>query len=362
MIRQPMGRMQCGLPTEKEGFPLMVPYFSVIVPIYKVEAYLRPCIDSILAQTFPDFELILVDDGSPDGCPVICDEYAGKDGRITVIHQENGGLIAAREAGLGIARAEYVCFVDSDDYVAENWLETIHGYAEANGRPDMLLYGFTHVYETRLEDSPLFPASGYYDKARMQKELYPGLLYDRTRPFFSKAIPSYLWAKIGKTDFIREHYVYDHRITMFEDGAMVYECIYCADSVYLCPECLYYYRDREQSIMTRYHADYISNLSVLMDYMCRHLGAVAPEMNTQISAYIVMRIIDAIAQEFLHGHRFSQIVPHIRRELDRARFPSKLCLTDLPLYVKIFVLLLKCHLYPLAILATRLRMGPGATA
>ena len=82
---------------------------SVIVPVYKVEKYLRHCVDSILAQTYPDFELLLIDDGSPDGCPQICDEYAGCDPRVKVIHKPNGGLISARNEGIRAARGDYVC-------------------------------------------------------------------------------------------------------------------------------------------------------------------------------------------------------------------------------------------------------------
>lgn len=94
-----------------------MPMVSVIVPVYKVEPYIHQCVDSILAQTYPDFELILVDDGSPDNCGKICDEYANQDSRIHVIHQENGGLSAARNAGIDAAKGEYITFVDSDDFI-----------------------------------------------------------------------------------------------------------------------------------------------------------------------------------------------------------------------------------------------------
>jgi glycosyltransferase involved in cell wall biosynthesis len=93
-----------------------MPVISIIVPVYKVEPYLRRCVDSILAQTFTDFECILIDDGSPDNCPAICDAYAEKDNRITVIHQENRGVSAARNVGLDIAKGEWIGFVDSDDW------------------------------------------------------------------------------------------------------------------------------------------------------------------------------------------------------------------------------------------------------
>ena len=109
---------------------------SVIVPVYKVEAYLNRCVDSILNQTFEDFELILVDDGSPDRCGAICDEYAKKDSRIHVIHQDNGGLSAARNTGLDWAfknsKSKWISFVDSDDWVHEKYLEVLYKAATEN--------------------------------------------------------------------------------------------------------------------------------------------------------------------------------------------------------------------------------------
>ena len=103
----------------------MSPCISVIVPVYKVEKYLKECIDSILAQTYRDFELILVDDGSPDNCGKICDEYARRDDRIIVIHQENKGLSGARNTALDIAKGEFVTFIDSDDVVNIRYLELL---------------------------------------------------------------------------------------------------------------------------------------------------------------------------------------------------------------------------------------------
>lgn len=107
-----------------------MPTISVIVPVYNVEPYLRRCVDSIVAQTFSDFELILVDDGSPDNCGAICDEYAAKDGRIHVIHQKNGGLSAARNAGINWANAnsdsQWLSFIDSDDWVHPCFLEYLY--------------------------------------------------------------------------------------------------------------------------------------------------------------------------------------------------------------------------------------------
>ncbi|MGM0167266.1 hypothetical protein IGI39_002246 [Enterococcus sp. AZ135] len=99
---------------------------SIIVPVYNVEKYLNKCVDSILNQTFKDFELILVDDGSPDNSGLICDEYAKKDSRVKVIHKENGGLSDARNAGIDVAKGKYLGFIDSDDYISEDMYEFLY--------------------------------------------------------------------------------------------------------------------------------------------------------------------------------------------------------------------------------------------
>ena len=101
------------------------PKISVIVPVYKVEKYLDRCVESIVNQTYKNLEIILVDDGSPDNCPVMCDEWAEKDERIRVIHKENGGLADARNAGMNIATGDYIGFVDSDDWIEPNMYEVL---------------------------------------------------------------------------------------------------------------------------------------------------------------------------------------------------------------------------------------------
>ena len=108
----------------------MEPLISVIVPVYKVEKYLRQCVDSILKQTYTNLEIILVDDGSPDNCPAICDEYAAKDSRVRVVHKPNGGLSDARNAGMAICQGEYLNFVDSDDVLPTDALEQMLLIAE----------------------------------------------------------------------------------------------------------------------------------------------------------------------------------------------------------------------------------------
>lgn len=119
---------------------------SVIVPIYNVEKYLRKCIDSIVNQTYKNLEIILVDDGSTDGCFEICDEYAPKDGRIKVIHKQNGGLSDARNAGIDIASGEYLAFIDSDDRVSKFYIQNLY-YLIDRYDADMAITSIRRVYE-----------------------------------------------------------------------------------------------------------------------------------------------------------------------------------------------------------------------
>lgn len=124
------------------------PKISIIVPVYKVEQYLHKCLDSILAQTFTDWECILIDDGSPDNSGAICDEYAQKDSRFRVIHQENKGSAGARNAGLQMAQGIYLICVDSDDWVEPDYLECLYNEAERTGA-DVVLCNLLHQYKKK---------------------------------------------------------------------------------------------------------------------------------------------------------------------------------------------------------------------
>jgi len=126
------------------------PYFSIIVPIYKVEQYLPQCVDSILSQSFCNFELILVDDGSPDNCPDICDEYALKDSRIKVIHKINGGLSSARNAGISNAVGEYIIFIDSDDFWKSNELLTVIHNCTLQSSNSIVVFNYEKLFENGL--------------------------------------------------------------------------------------------------------------------------------------------------------------------------------------------------------------------
>ena len=167
------------------------PLISVIVPIYKVEKYLHQCVDSLLCQTYQNLEIILVDDGSPDGCPAICDEYAAQDDRIKVIHKKNGGASDARNAGLKIMNGGFVCFVDGDDFAADDLVQTLYDLLITN-RGDISCVQFMRFYGGKalpqLTDSVECEILNPHDA--LQKMMY----FDGVEPSpFCKLYKSYLF-------------------------------------------------------------------------------------------------------------------------------------------------------------------------
>lgn len=212
------------------------PKISVIVPIYRVEKYLARCLDSILNQSFRDLEVILVDDGSPDRCGKICDEYAERDSRIRVIHKENGGLSSARNAGLDIARGEYVAFVDSDDTITPDCYEKMLRCAQSYDAP-MVCAGRWNVIESTGENLPgLCP---------QKEEVVTGVELTR-RIFTWQNVDSAAWDKLycrNLLDGIR----YPLGVWS-EDVPTTFRIALKAGRAVLCPERVYCYLQREGSI------------------------------------------------------------------------------------------------------------------
>ena len=188
----------------------MHPKISVIVPVYKVEKDLHRCVDSILAQTFTDFELLLIDDGSPDKCGAICDEYALKDSRVRVFHKENGGVSSARNIGLEKARGEWIAFCDSDDYVTPNWLESFE--IAINKKLDFAVQGRYHIDDFKKEPKEIPSQIG--DTIDSKRKL----IIDIT----NKEVFGYLGDKFVRKDIIDKYHIsFDEKIALWEDGVFI---------------------------------------------------------------------------------------------------------------------------------------------
>lgn len=217
-----------------------MPQITVIVPVYKVEAYLPACVESILAQSFSDFELILVDDGSPDGCGAMCDAYAARDSRIRVIHQKNGGLSAARNSGMEVAAGEYLSFIDSDDYVAPDYLERLYSALRSGAE---IAVCRTRVFpdgqDPAAAPSPEEPGCTPLTGREAVLLLYRG----------DAAVPVNAWGKLYCRELIA-----DLRFPvgkLHEDQAFVPIACYRAKTVAAVGADAYYYRDRPESITSK---------------------------------------------------------------------------------------------------------------
>lgn len=202
----------------------MKPLISVIIPVYKVEAYLDECLESLVAQAFQDFEIILVDDGSPDRCPAMCDAWAQKDSRISVIHKENGGVSSARNVAIEQAQGEWIWFVDSDDTVAPGALEQLA--LRTKKQPDIIVFN-KDISEEYQKDGRFF--DDYYFQYRFGFEA---------------------WNKLYKTSIIRTHQIaFDTQETIGEDLLFNITYYQFAERYLFSDLTLYHYREREDSAM-----------------------------------------------------------------------------------------------------------------
>ena len=212
---------------------------SIIVPIYKVEDYLDRCVKSLIAQTYKNIEIILVDDGSPDGCPQKCDDWAARDDRIIVIHKENGGLSDARNAGIRIAKGDYLLFVDSDDYIELDSCEKFITIAEKT-HADIVVgnalqetpHGLVHMDRTNLEEGRLYSNVDFIKLAIKAREWYA---------------PA--WFSLYKRTMYTEKHIEYRKGILHEDMEMLPRVYFAAQTVSFLNEEFYHYVIRGDSIM-----------------------------------------------------------------------------------------------------------------
>ena len=207
---------------------------SIIVPVFKVEEYLDECIESIVNQTYRNLEIILVDDGSPDNCPQMCDEWAVRDSRIKVIHKVNGGLSDARNAGIEIATGDYIAFVDSDDFIKPDMLEKLHAVL-VKADADISACGILTCEGEKQT------AWGCKDFVGSPEQIYE-LLYNDT------AYPVAAWNKLYRRS-CWENLRFPVGKTC-EDAFTTYQLIHGVRRIVMIPDALYCYRIRPGSIMT----------------------------------------------------------------------------------------------------------------
>ena len=286
--------------------------FSIIVPIYKVEKYLKCCVDSILTQSYADFEVILVDDGSTDSSPQICDEYAVKDNRVKVIHKPNGGLVSARKAGLEKANGEYIVNIDGDDYIRKDYLKE---FADAiiEHNVDVVCVGYVEDCEGNVkENTDLNGLQGYYDREKLEKEIFPFLLKAKS----GKSFPSTICMKAFRKSLYQSVQMdVDDSIVMGEDYACVKPCIYKANSIYISNKCLYGYRFNPKSITKNKKAFDLYGVEKRINVIKKHVDLNEFDFDSQCDRLITHSLFNAVCSQFYRKEKYSVVVKDIKKAL-----------------------------------------------
>lgn len=236
--------------------------FSILVPVYNVEKYLAQCIESVLEQTYTNYELILVDDGSKDQSGIICDQYAKQHPeKIKVIHKENGGLISARRVGIQAATGDFCIFVDSDDYIEIELLETIAGYIQKEDL-DMLIYSFYYCRDGKIAPrNSLTVKHGTVWNKENKKDLYSRLI--------SSAELTSIWTKAIKTSILQSDetdYTQYYGKNMGEDLLQSLYPVTAADKIMFIDKPLYDYRINDESISRSFRVQTIPGKNILHVY------------------------------------------------------------------------------------------------
>lgn len=296
------------------------PFFSIIVPTYNNERELKKCIDSILAQSYSDFELIIINDGSADGTPGICDAYALQDSRVFVMHKENQGVAAARNDGLLRAVGKYVYYADADDWVEPGLLQEAVRVLRKQEPPDMFAFGYTRVLENGEKiPCPCFFAPGLYDKKRLKEEVYPKMMRPVGFNTWVRTVSASLCDKIIRHDLLLAHYCRDTALFSQEDLVCAYECVYFAKQIYFSPLNFYVYNQRSESSMhKRYYANLFENNKAVVHYLHCNLGS---KENTvierQINKLDFDGIMSVVYQEFAFKHSLKECVNWLKGRLEK---------------------------------------------
>ena len=289
------------------------PLVSVIVPVWNVEAYIRQCLDSLLAQTYRHLEIILVDDDSPDGCGAICDEYAARDSRISVIHQPNGGVAAARNAGLRHATGEWIAWADPDDWAEPGFIEYLLTNAVSRGADIAICAMYV---EQEGGQSVQSPGNGLLTAETALGEL---IRDDR--------IKNYLWNKLWRAELFRGLF-FSEEIKTQEDVALVYRLVLRSGHIACCPQPQYHYRIHGRGLTQ--HLELIAGIGVfaLRKERSEIVSAVYPGLRQALhydclcAAILAWRsyFLSAPQQRRAHRGAYSAVSRYVRQNPPDRRF------------------------------------------
>lgn len=288
--------------------------FSILVPVYNVENFIDECIQSVLNQTYSNWELILVDDGSPDNSGAICDRYKEQDDRIKVIHKENQGLISARRVGIANATGDYYCFLDSDDYIVPDMLEVLRKKI-ADYLPDCIMYGFDRfcipngLFSLASKDTMII------EKRSIYKKCFISLSYNA------------IWGKCVKSSVFdgRDYSAY-YKYLHGEDLLQSVEIYQNSHSILVIPDCLYKYRTNPDSITQAENYDNYKHDSTIREYVLNFLENENVLTVFDMKEYVgfALRIIKGEVETIIHFETSSQNKKQLLKKLNNDPYFKRL--------------------------------------
>lgn len=231
-----------------------MPYFSLILPVYNVEKYVKRCVNSLLRQEYTDYEIILVDDGSTDSSGSICDKLADKNNNIFAYHKENGGLSDARNYGMDRAKGNYILFIDSDDWVDEKLLISLHNHLNKSN-VDILKFGFQKMQEGNYKNTFFSHFNiGVYDRRQIEETILPYTIGPKRLFCYEQNACKSVWSHVYSLNFLRENNIrfVSEREILNEDYLFNLHTLLYAKSLEVTHYILYYYDYREGSLSKRY--------------------------------------------------------------------------------------------------------------
>lgn len=271
---------------------------SIILPIYNVEKYLARCMDSLLNQTLNDIEIIMVDDGSPDNCPQMCDEYAKKDSRVKVIHKKNAGLGMARNSGLEVATGEYVAFVDSDDYVDHSMYETLYKKIKEK-QVDAVLCTFYNDDQGNVSEGSIDGMPSKESVIDFQVDYIPNVIGCLPSVKYNQLYGYSVWNLLFSRDVIERNKVRfeSERNFVSEDILFQLDFAACASKLLLLPKHFYYYCNNAGSLTKKYDYTRFDREVLLYKEIGRRLKAkklAIPDMELRLSRLLLYKCLFSV--------------------------------------------------------------------
>lgn len=285
---------------------------SVIIPIYNVESYLKNCLESVINQTFGDLEIILIDDGSPDHCGEICDEYAKRDSRIRVLHKQNEGLPSARNDGINMATGKWIAFVDSDDWLE---LDIYEKAIEAGNKydVDILLFNYFRNIGDKEFRVSFFEKSFLIKDKNLIRNMQSSVLCHLLSPMKERGL-EFPWNRIIKRKFIEENSLYFTKTRAYEDTIYALNCFQNAEKIAFIADDGYHYRLNEKSISAGYKEDRIEIDKAVFEEMFRlaKLYNVNENYYRSLYAFIVNNVAVNTTRYFFNKQNKKNLINKIR--------------------------------------------------